>query len=46
MCYDYGYAWIYEPFSEDPRSRFDPLVFHRERLLYRMKQKQNGLSMD
>lgn len=33
-CNDYGFAWVYEPFyDEDPRRRYDPLVFHRERIL-------------
>lgn len=37
-CHELGYQWVFEPFNEDPRHRFDPLAYHRDRLLELMRR--------
>ena len=42
-CEDYGFTWVYEPFSDDdPRRRYDPLLFQRDRVLQRIRDREIG----
>jgi hypothetical protein len=38
-CEDYGLTWVYEPFSEEPKRRHDSLLFHRERVMERIRDR-------
>ena len=42
LCESSGFTWVYEPFSEEPRNRFDPYSIDREKLNIIARMRQDG----